>query len=405
MIVGAWWRPLPPILDGAPAWVVEHTLRRLRRYDPVTLSPYYSELEQAEFDRERYLHVRSTRLDRAVARLPHRIVKPWFGTGERVGLEYIPGVGRWLKQLKPDVIVAHALPSLAWVARRSAPQAKVVFYEHTNHLQDRTPAEWKRLMASADHLIAVSRKTIDCAEARHSRIPIPAHVIPNGVDLQAFHPGNRERWRREVRQELGLGEGPVAVFCGRIQPRKGADHLLHAFKQIRRRIPSAQLLVIGASTHMATEPDPYVRKLHALAEDCGEGAVRFSGYVPSPKLGRILAAGDVGVFPAVQEEGMPLTVLEYAASGMAQVASTVGGIPEVLRHERDALLLPPDRMGQDLEGLLTRVLSDPALSFRMGHAARARVEAEFGWERVARDFERVLDQVVGVEAERALCAA
>ncbi len=405
VIVGAWWRPLPPILDGAPAWVVEHTVRRLERYHPVMISPWYPELEHAKFDRERYLHVRPAPLDRACARLPHRIIKPWFGTGEQVGVEYMPGVGRLLRRLRPDVVVAHALPALASVARRAAPGARVVFYEHTNHLKDRTKAEWRKLMADADALAAVARVSISQAEDRHGRMPIPGYVIPNGVDLQAFHPDHRQRWRQEVRRELGLGAGPVLVFCGRLQPRKGADHLLNAFTKVRRVVPDAQLLVIGASTHMATEPDPYVRRLHELAERCGEGAVRFSGYVPSPQLGRVLSAGDLGVFPAVQEEGMPLTVLEYAASGMPQVASSVGGVPEVLRHETEALLVSPERMGEDLERALVRLLTDRALCEQLGRAARARAEGCFGWERVARDFERMLDEVTEARRERSLCAA
>jgi spore coat protein SA len=142
---------------------------------------------------------------------------------------------------------------------------------------------------------------------------------------------------------------------------------------------------------MAAGADPYTRELHALAEACGAGAVRFSGYVPSPQLGRVLAAADVGVLPSVEQEGMPLSILEFAACGMPMVASSVGGVGEVIRHGREGFLIAPECVETDLLEPLAAVMKDDALRQTLGAAARRRVEDGFGWDRVADDFERMID--------------
>jgi spore coat protein SA len=371
--------------------VIEHTVRNLRLLRPLVVSPWHPALREASYDRERYRHVRPTALERTLARLPFRLVKRCFGTSERSGVLYVQGLGRVLRRLNPDVIVPHVLPVLSLVARRAVPRARIVHYSHTNDLQDMPPEEWRRFVAAIDGLVTVSRASLASVVDRQGAPQKPTRVILNGVDLEALHPRNRERWRREVRAELGLGSGPVAVFCGRLHPRKGAGELLRAFARLRADVPDAQLLVVGASTHMAAGADPYTRELHGLADACGAGAVRFSGYVPAPQLGRVLAAADVGVLPSVEQEGMPLSILEFAACGMPVVASSVGGVGEVIRDGREGFLIPPDRVDTDLLAPLSALMKDANLRHTLGAAARRRVEEGFGWERVAADFERMIE--------------
>lgn len=402
-IVGPWWRPLPPIRDGAPEWVIEHTVRRLSRLEPVLLSPWHSDLEHAQYDRARYRHSRPRPWERVAARLPFRITRALWGTSDPGGVLYVQGLRRLLRQLRPEVVVTHVMTPLAGVVRRTLPRARVVHYSHTNDLHAMPDEEWRRFVRSIDGLVTVCGAALHRLEERWGPLPIPARVIRNGVDLEGLNPGCRTRWRDEVRAELGLGPGPVAAFCGRLHPRKGADHLLRAFVDVRKAVPDAQLLVIGASTHMGSDPDPYTQSLVRMAEASGGEAIRFSGYVPAPRLGRTLAACDVGVLPSVEQEGMPLSILEFAACGMPVVASRVGGVPEVIRDGSEGILLNPDRLGADLAPALVRVMGNPDLRSRLGQAARARVEAEFGWDRVARDFERAIADFT-THWEEAACA-
>lgn len=403
-IVGPWWRPLPPVRDGAPEWVIEHTVRRLPHLRPLLVSPWHPDVERAPFDRSRYVHARPLPWERLAARLPYRITRRLWGTSDPGGVLYVQGLRRVLRRHRPDVVVTHVLPPLALEARRCLPRARIIHYSHTNDLQDMPDTEWKQFRGSIDGLITVCGAALQSLVERRGQLPFPARAVLNGVDLDALHPKHRRRWREEVRQELGLGRGPVAVFCGRLQKRKGADHLLRAFARARQAVPDAQLLVVGASTHMGSDPDPYTRSLIELAEECGPGAVRFSGYIPAPSLGRTLTAGDVGVLPSVEQEGMPLSILEFAACGMPVVASRVGGVSEVIRHGQEGILMDAGRVSDDLAPALTQLLGDADLRSRLGQAARRRVEEDFGWDRVAHDFERVIADFTA-HWEAAACAA
>lgn len=391
VIVGSWWRPLPPVRDGAPEWVIEHTVRRLRHLRPYLVSPWHPDLEHAKFDGERYLHVRPGLVGRIAPRLPYRLCRRLWGTNDRQAVPYVHGLGRTLRGLRPEVIVTHVLPGLAIAARKACPDARVIHYSHTYDLHDTPEAAWRRLAASLDGLVTVCDAALAAVTRRFGPLPFPARSILNGVDVEALHPRNVARWRVEVRRELGLGNGPVFVFCGRLHPRKGADHLLRAFRIVRETVPDAQLLLVGASTHMGgSDADPHTRELLASAQSCGQDAVRFAGYVPSPRLGRVLAAADVGVLPSVEPEGMPLSILEFAACGMPVVASDVGGVREVIRHGAEGFLLLPAEIPTRLAEPLAQLAGDPELRQRLGSAARARAEARFKWDRVAADFEEML---------------
>lgn len=390
VIVGPWWRPLPPVRDGAPEWVIEHTVQNLRSIQPFLLSPWHSDLETAQFDRARYFHVRPGLLGRIAPRIPYRIARATWGTSDPDAIPYVAGLRRQLRQLRPDVVVSHVLPGLAVEARRVCPEARIIHYSHTHDLHEAPDAEWERVSASLDGLITVCQASLTALIETRGPLPFPARAILNGVDLEAFHPANRERWRTSVRDELGLGNGPVLAFCGRLHPRKGADHLLRAFRTVREAVPDAQLLIIGASTHMANGADPYTHNLAGLAEACGRDAVRFSGYVPAKRLGRVLSAADVGVLPSVEPEGMPLSILEFAACGMPVVASKVGGVAEVIRDGAEGFLIDSRRVATNLANPLVRLMQDSDLRDRMGQAARRRAEAKFAWSRVATDFEQML---------------
>lgn len=403
-IVGPWWRPLPPVRDGAPEWVIEHTARRLTRLRPLLLSPWHPALVDTDYDRSRYYHARPLAWERLAARLPYRITRALWGTSDPGGVVYVQGLRRLLRRLRPDVVVTHVLPPLAGVARRALPRARIIHYSHTNDLQEMPDAEWSEFSRAIDGLMTVCDAALQGLRQRRRNLPFPARTVRNGVDLQALTPENRRRWRAEVRQELGLAAGPVAVFCGRLHRRKGAEHLLRAFRAVRDTIADAQLLVVGASTHMGSDPDPYTRGLADLARECGAGAVRFSGYVPAPALGRTLSAGDVGVLPSIEQEGMPLSILEFAACGLPVVASRVGGVPEAIRDGSEGILIEPGRIDADLAPALIRLMGNSDLRSRLGCAARARAEAEFGWERVARDFEQAIADFTSLWDQTA-CAA
>lgn len=187
------------------------------------------------------------------------------------------------------------------------------------------------------------------------RVPARAvEVVPNAVPGPASLPAGRE-------------PGPVRLlFLGRVGRRKGADDLLHALAGPRLR---------GLDWEATFAGDGEVDAHRALAEQIGIGSrVRFTGWVEQPEVRRELARADVMVLPS-HAEGLPLSVLEGLANGLAVIATPVGAVPEVIREGETGLLVPPGQPSE-LAAAIERVLLDEALRRRLGERGRALWERE-----------------------------
>jgi glycosyltransferase involved in cell wall biosynthesis len=214
----------------------------------------------------------------------------------------------------------------------------------------------RRLIMRPDFLIAVSEAVADSVR---DYATAPIMVIPNGVDLDRFRPRPRVAGRRRR-----------LVFVGRLIVNKGPDVALEAFLRIERAFPDVVLTVVGDG--------PMRSRLEQIAKEKGVGArVEFLG--SRTDVAEILADGDLFVRPSLVE-GMPLTVLEAMATGLAVVACDVGGVRELVSDGATGYLVPPGSPDA-VASALTRLLSEDELRLEMGAAALERVRDEFNWDK------------------------
>ncbi|WP_054813062.1 glycosyltransferase family 4 protein [Nocardia arizonensis] len=163
------------------------------------------------------------------------------------------------------------------------------------------------------------------------------------------------------------------VMVGRLTPWKGQDVLLRALALVRHR-PTGVRLVGGT---FFDEQD-YRADLERLAAEIGV-PVEFTGHVDDP--GAYFADADIAVHASVTAEPFGQVVVEAMRAGCAVVAADAGGPTEVVRADRDGILVPPgDPVA--LAAALDRLSADPALRARLGAAARERA-ADFGIEATA----------------------
>ena len=204
---------------------------------------------------------------------------------------------------------------------------------------------------------------------RHDHWPPPTRVIPNGIDLDEF-------------AASPLPEGsPMVVVVGNLHPYKGHDRFLRAFAIVREQLRDARAVLVGDGVERS--------RLEDSASELGlEEVVAFAGQVPDPR--RFVRDAHVVALTS-DHEGFPNALLEAMAMGRPVVATRVGGIPELVRHGRDGLLVP--RQPEAVAEALLRVLRDPEELRRMGTEARVRA-AEFGWDRVVRATEGVYREVL-----------
>lgn len=160
-------------------------------------------------------------------------------------------------------------------------------------------------------------------------------LINNGIDTDVFHPDNAGR--ALARRELGIGPNvPVIISASRLHPQKGLAHGLQAFRRVLAQLPGACWLIAGDG--------PDRMHLEALSRDLGlSNVVRFLGALTRGALARVLRAGDIFVFLSDRVEGLPLNVLEAAATGLPCVVSAqlqfpfTSGLRPVPQREPDAV--------------------------------------------------------------------
>ena len=211
---------------------------------------------------------------------------------------------------------------------------------------ERTAARW------ADVILCVSEDE-QRAGRRLGISPGRYVVIPNGVDLSRFPPGDRDG----ARKRLGLGPEPMAVCVGRLHRQKGQHALLDAWPQVREQIPTARLVLVGEGPD---RPDLEARRPEATT---------FTGQ--TAEVSDWVAAANVVVQPSVWE-GMSLSLLEAMATARSVVVTDVPGMRETVRPGCGAVVAP-DRPSELADAIAAR-LRDPARAAAEGHAGRAAVE-------------------------------
>lgn len=154
------------------------------------------------------------------------------------------------------------------------------------------------------------------------------------------------------------------LFLGRIDDRKGAFELLDAYRALPGSSRAAARLVFAG--------DGQVEALRRRAAEIGPDVVVHS-WVDRDECDRLLAASDVLVLPS-HHEGVPMAILEAMAYGLPVIATPVGGIPDVVRHGREGLLVEAGNRAM-LTAALARMAAEPALRMSLGRSARATAES------------------------------
>jgi glycosyltransferase involved in cell wall biosynthesis len=160
------------------------------------------------------------------------------------------------------------------------------------------------------------------------------------------------------------GVGAV-VYAGRLSPEKGVDTLIEAVGRLDTPI---RLEVAGDG--------PDLGHLEDLAARHANGRVRFLGRLDADSLDAVIAGAVAVVLPSRWYENQPMVVLEAFGRGVPVVATDLGGTPELVRHNTDGFLVPPDDAAA-LAAALAALLVDPTRARAMGKSARERALTEF----------------------------
>jgi len=195
---------------------------------------------------------------------------------------------------------------------------------------------------------------------------------------------------RDVRRRFGVpAEAVVLGTVANLFERKGYEVMIEALPVIVNTSPAVHYLIVG------TGDAAYEARLRAMAEVLGlESRVHFAGFQDS--VYPCLAAMDLYVHPALME-GFGIAVLEAMALRKPVVATTTGGVPEIVQDGETGMLVPPGD-AKALAKAVSSLLQDPARCKRLGEAGRARVASHFTVEAMMDQLVSGYESLLGCEA-------
>lgn len=251
---------------------------------------------------------------------------------------------------------------------------------------------WSR----ATRVLAVSR-AVKNDLAGYYRIPSGrVDVVYNGVDTSVFKPTVP---LPEIPALEDLRDKRIVLYVGHFGPRKGLAHLIDAMRDVKKEIPDATLVCVGGVPSWLPKAD-YWSELRALVKHCDlERSVLLLDKVPNDQLPAFYSRASVFVLPSYYE-AFAKVVVEAMACATPVVTTTDGGPAEVINDGQDGLLYHYGREDQLTRAIIT-LLEDSVLARKMGQRARAVIERNFTWTRVAQRVLSAYERSLGWTPTRA----
>lgn len=187
--------------------------------------------------------------------------------------------------------------------------------------------------------------------------------------------------RTQAMRAMAADQGVRCLFLGRLEQAKGVFDLIAAFATTCKGLPALSL-----SLSLAGEGD--LARVRAFCEEHGvSDRVALLGWVEGGAKEALLDGCDIFVLPSYVE-GLPVSMLEAMAAGLAVIVSNVGSVPEVIAHGEQGWLVVPGRVAE-LAGALESLAGDAALRRQMGDRGRLKVQREYAAEVVCAELARI----------------
>ena len=229
-----------------------------------------------------------------------------------------------------------------------------------------------KVLSAADWVACVATPLL--AQIRHlvPETSCRSSVIRNGLKLPTVTP------------EPLRFEAPMLLCLGRLVRQKGFDLALAALASLRDRFPEVRLVVAGDGP----ERGSMERQVAALGL---AKRVEFRGWVAPEDIFNLINIATIVLMPS-RLEGLPSVALQAGIMARPIVATPVGGLSEIVVHQQNGLLIPPeDPVG--LSQAIVFLLEHPEAAVQMGQAIRERVKDMFGWQQCVDAYDTLFRQV------------
>jgi len=290
-----------------------------------------------------------------------------------------------LKEHKVDVLHCHAHKATVYGAMAAALAGTPVVLAHVHGLGRSRNLRRKLtnllLFRRVDRIICVANSVKE--DVLRSNWCLPAGkvtVLENSVDYERF--ANVSVSKADAKQMLGMpADAFVFGTVGRLAPTKGLSYLMEAFGKVKKHKPSAHLVLLGDGPCRAD------LEQQASGISC-QDSVHFLGH--KSNIEQLMRGIDVFVLSSVAE-GMPRAILEVTAAGVPCIATTVGGIPEVLDAPGTGRLVPPADANALAEAMITLARAPEPELQALIERARERIRTKFSHDVIKKKLENIYE--------------
>lgn len=213
--------------------------------------------------------------------------------------------------------------------------------------------------------------------------PQNIRVIQNGIDVDRFSPKNKKNKQKEF-GFLDKVNKPVILYCGRLLALKGLKIFIKSMSQVLKK-QDAYFVFAGTGNINSWEEQ---MKLNNIPRE----NYKFLGYVEYEKIHQLYSKADVFVLPSFTES-CPLTVLEAMSSRLPVIATRVGGTSEIIRNNKDGILIKAGRVSELTKSIL-KLLEDNAFRKRISNNARKKVEERFNSRLMALKTKKFYEEIL-----------
>jgi glycosyltransferase involved in cell wall biosynthesis len=224
---------------------------------------------------------------------------------------------------------------------------------------------WKKIHTSPNKVVAISSALAARAKNLGAK---NVSVIPNGVD---FNEINKVPAAETIPRRI--------ISVARLSAEKGLDYLISAFRDVKGEFPEAQLVLVGEGAER--------ERLEKMAALTGfPAAISFSGRLPHDKALLEIKKSEIFVLASLGE-GMGIVLAEAEALGVAAIATSVGGIPDVIEDGVSGLLIPPKDPAAIAAAIL-KIFRNSELRKQLTGNALQSVK-KFDWSVIAGEYDKL----------------
>lgn len=304
-------------------------------------------------------------------------------------------VSNYLRQTKPfDLIHVFNRPRNVPVYKKASPASRIVVSLHNEVFCPGMLPEKEGIecINCVDKIITVSNYLAGTVYRRFPQAKDKLKTIYSGVDINHYRPVWEVKDRRAaLRKKYGLTNKKVIIFVGRVLPQKGPHVLIQAFKLLLPKNPEAALVIVGSPWYSDNSPTDYVRQLQKMSRPVRDKII-FTNYIPQSSLPDYYVMGDVFVCPSQWQEPAGRIHYEAMAAGLPIITTNRGGIPEVVTHLYNGIIIKDYKNPAAFAKALDTVFSDPGRAQKLARNGRETAEKRFSFQRMAQDYMKVYEQ-------------